>query len=635
MCGIGGILSLSEVRSPVQLMTDALRHRGPDDVGIAGIAAESGSGRGAFGHRRLSIIDLSAAGHQPMFTDDGRFCITYNGEIYNYRALRSELENEGLRFRSSCDTEVLLLGWRHRGPAFLRQLRGMYAFAIWDAHTEKAYLVRDPFGIKPLYVSDQGGEVLFASEVRALLATGRVPRVLSSSAVASYLATGSVAEPLTIIDGVITIPPGCIVEVSLRNGGFRTSEPTRYLTPFLSREEVDCDPRSHVFRVRNALRESVRYHLVSDVPVAVFLSGGIDSSAVAGLASEVSTQRLESFTVTFSEADFSEAGPARGAARRFNTRHHEILLSGRDLLDALPDVFAAMDQPSLDGLNTFVVSRAVRAFGIKVVLSGLGGDELFGGYPSFRRAHYIAPLWKLPRRIRHAGASTARPFAGIHAERLGATLDGDSAALAAYHASRTLFGQRQLAALTGKTGSFDASVVADGMDVSRLSVQQQVSIYEATGYMRNTLLRDSDVFSMAHALELRVPIIDLDVARTAVSAARAGFITRGSLKPLLVEAVKDLLSSEQIHRPKKGFTLPFETWMRNELFDEVQSVLSTTSTEAVGLRRSAVSDVWAQFLHHRRGVNWSRPWALYTLLRWAAQNGLAQSPGRPAFLEAG
>jgi asparagine synthase (glutamine-hydrolysing) len=278
-------------------------------------------------------------------------------------------------------------------------------------------------------------------------------------------------------------------------------------------------------------------------------------------------------------------------------------------------------------LNTFVVSRAVRAFGIKVVLSGLGGDELFGGYPSFRRAHYIAPLWKLPHRIRHAGAATARPFGGIHAERLGATLDGDSAAFAAYRASRTLFGQRQLAALTGTTGGFDASVVADGMDVSRLSVQQQVSIYEATGYMRNTLLRDSDVFSMAHALELRVPIVDLDVARTAVSAARAGFMRRGSLKPILVEAVKDLLSPEQIHRPKKGFTLPFETWMRNELFDEVQSVLSTASTEAVGLRRTAVNDVWAQFLHHRRGVNWSRPWALYTLLRWASQNGLTDAAG--------
>jgi asparagine synthase (glutamine-hydrolysing) len=262
----------------------------------------------------------------------------------------------------------------------------MFAFAIWDREKERGYLARDAFGIKPLYVAERGGEVLFASEVRSILASQRIEPALSSPAIASYLFTGSVAEPLTIIDGIVSVPPGCVVEVRPESGGFVTGEPERFIAAFAPSDDIHREIQSHVHRVRNALRDSVRYHLVSDVPVAVFLSGGIDSSAVAGLASEVAESRIESFTVTFSEADFSEAQPAREAAARFGTKHHEILLSGQDLLNALPDVFAAMDQPSLDGLNTFVVSRAVRSFGIKVVLSGLGGDELFGGYPSFQRA---------------------------------------------------------------------------------------------------------------------------------------------------------------------------------------------------------------------------------------------------------
>ena len=622
MCGIGGVLSPTGVGEPIKLLTDALRHRGPDDVGMAELRSKRGGVAGAFGHRRLSIIDLSSAGHQPMFTAGGRYCITYNGEIYNYQELRLELEQEGAVFRTSCDTEVLLVGWERHGASFLPRLRGMYAFAVWDAESDTAHLVRDPFGIKPLYVSDQAGTIIFGSEVRSLLATNRIPRRLNTAAVESYLATGSVAEPLTIIEGISAVPPGCVVEVSRAADGFMLSGPQRFFAAFTLEGEADCEPRSHVHRVRNALRESVRYHLVSDLPVGVFLSGGIDSSAIAGLAREVSDERLESFTVTFAEAEFSEAAPARAVARRFNTRHHEVPLSGGDLLSALPDFFAAMDQPSLDGLNTFVVSRAVRDFGIKVVLSGLGGDELFGGYPSFRRAQLIAPFWKMPAAIRRIGASASRPFGGRRADRLRARLGDGSAAFAAYHGSRTLFGDRQLAALTSSPAArpISTQLNPDGVKMDGLGLLQQVSLYELTGYMRNTLLRDSDVFSMAHSLELRVPLVDVQVAQAAISASRALKLKRGILKPLLVEAIRDLLPPELINRPKKGFTLPFETWMRDELRDEVDCVLSGTRAQTVGLNPSTVHSIWRQFLHREPGVNWSRPWALYTLLRWARQN---------------
>ena len=633
MCGIGGLFSRRDTRTAVMRMSEALRHRGPDDVGLAGITGLDNEPRGMFAHRRLAIIDLSIAGHQPMFSHDDRLCITYNGEIYNYLELRAELEREGVQFRSTCDTEVLLLGWQKHGAKFLERLRGMFAFALWDREKGRGYLARDAFGIKPLYVADRAGEVLFASEVRSLLATGRIDPVLSSPAVASYLFTGSVAEPLTIIDGIVAIPPGCVVEVAPRGGGFETLPPERFITAFPPSDDIHREFKSHVHRVRNALRESVRYHLVSDVPVAVFLSGGIDSSAVAGLASEVADTRLESFTVTFSEADYSEAQPAREAARRFNTKHHEILLSGQDLLNALPDVFAAMDQPSLDGLNTFVVSRAVRSFGIKVVLSGLGGDELFGGYPSFNRARLLAPLWKMPTVMRHAGAVGASPIADLRAQRMRAVMSEENPAFAAYRASRTLFGEKQLQQLTGSryrrgTGM---SRHPDDVAVSQLTLMQQVSLYELTGYMRNTLLRDSDVFSMTHALELRVPMVDLKVARVAAAAGEAMKIRRGSPKPVLVEAVRDLLSPETIERPKRGFTLPFETWMRSEMFDEVNSVLTSLRTGSVGLDQSAVAQVWRQFQQRKPGVNWSRPWALYTLLRWAAQNGLAEATSEVDF----
>jgi asparagine synthase (glutamine-hydrolysing) len=626
MCGIAGVFSMRESKHDVGRMTDAIRHRGPDDTGVSDLHGTERGRFGAFGHRRLAIVDLSSAGHQPMFSSGGRLCITYNGEIYNYAELRRELEKEGIRFRSGSDTEVILAGWLARGPDFVRLLRGMFAFAMWDAEKERGYLVRDTFGIKPLYIAERDGDVLFASEVRALLATGRIPRVLSPDAVNSYLSTGSVAEPLTIIEGIRAIPAGSVVELEHSSARFKVMDAVSFAPLMANGEAADLPRRSHIHRIRNALRESVRYHLVSDVPVGVFLSGGIDSSAVAGLASEVAEAPIESFTVTFDEADFSEAEPARNAARRFGTRHHEVLLSGEDLLNALPDVFSAMDQPSLDGLNTFVVSRAVRSFGLKVVLSGLGGDELFGGYPSFHRAKYVAPLWKLPRALRALGAIGTDPFDDNRVSRMSTLLRDATPARGAYRASRTLFGDRQISRLMGDGARGRTLETMREADLGNLTLMQQVSMHELTGYMRNTLLRDSDVFSMSHGLELRVPLVDVEVARVAQQAAAALDLSRGAIKPMLIEAVRDLLSPEMLTRPKKGFTLPFETWMRNELFSEVNSELGGDRAATVSLVQREVSQVWSAFQSRRAGVNWSRPWSLYTLMRWARQNSVAYDP---------
>jgi asparagine synthase (glutamine-hydrolysing) len=628
MCGLSGMFSRGESRAAVESMTNCLAHRGPDDTGIERLNFRSGGEAGTFGHRRLAILDLSAGGHQPKFSSSGRLCITYNGEIYNYAELKAELVSDGVIFETASDTEVLLRGWEIYGARFLNRLRGMYAMAIWDRDSETGYLIRDPFGIKPLYVAEVEGDVVFASEIRSILDSNLVPRRLSRFALESYLSTGSVAEPLTIIEGIRAIPPGSVTRISSAGGSFAVSGSEPFSTPFVADEDAkQRHPRSHIHRIRDALRESVRYHLVSDVPVGVFLSGGMDSSAVAGLASEVSSTQIESFTVTFEEADYSEAEPAREAARRFGTRHHEVLLSSRDLLDMLPALFAAMDQPSMDGFNTFVVSRAVADFGLKVVLSGLGGDELFGGYPSFRRAHMIAPLWKLPRAIRRAGAVGLGPFSDVRAARVSALLRDDMPALAAYRASRTLFGDKQVDRLMGlRTARPTVAPKRQSSELRGLNTMQQVSMYEMTGYMRNTLLRDSDVFSMACGLELRVPLVDIKVAQVAYEAAAAINRFNGSTKPMLLEAVRDLVPESSFSKPKKGFTLPFEKWMRHEMHPEVDSVLSGSSSADLGLDAREIARVWSSFQRGRPGVNWSRPWALYTLLRWAAENGISYEP---------
>jgi asparagine synthase (glutamine-hydrolysing) len=600
-------------------MTEALAHRGRDGCGTELLRGVDGSAGGEFGHRRLAILDLSAAGLQPMTDGDAtghRLLITFNGEIYNFRALRAELEGAGIRFRSGSDTEVLLAGWRTWGPAFLPKLRGMYAFAMWDRERRIGIVARDPFGIKPLYVAATRDALWFASEVRALAGVAGPPRI-SPDAVGAYLAYGSVPEPLTILEGVRAFPPGAWAEISLHDGRVRVSDPRPFARPLEPAGARDAAPAEVGALVRDALRDSVAHHLVSDVPVAAFLSGGIDSSAVVALAAESAAGRLDTFTVTFSEAAFDESAVAARVAKRFGTRHHDVPLSAVDLLDALPGAFAAMDQPSMDGLNTFVVSRAVARGGFKVVLSGLGGDELFAGYPSFRRAQMLAPVWGEHLRpvVRRLAAAVADHGPG-RLRKATSLLGARSAAHAAYEVSRTLFSREAVRALAGP-----AAVPEPPPPPPGLTLLQEVSWYELTGYMRNTLLRDSDVFSMASHLELRVPFLDREVARAALAVPDRAKLGARS-KPALIAALGDLLPREVWDRPKQGFTLPFQTWMRGALRGEVAAALgSAARLRRVGLTEPAVRDIWRSFAEGRGGVSWGRPWALYTLVRWAEQLG--------------
>ena len=630
MCGIAGAfgsVSRGDALELAQAMSCVLTHRGPDDAGDCALRTRDGVSAGAFAHRRLSILDLSASGHQPMIGAAGRYTIVFNGEIYNYRALRAELERDGARFASTSDTEVLLEGWARQGERFLPRLRGMFAFALWDRDEERGILARDRFGIKPLYVASGAKLTVFASEMRTLLSSGVVPALLDPRAIAAYLLYGAVPEPRTMVEGITCVPAGTVVELSWRGGTPTPSKPRPFGAPLVPAPgPAERDGGRAASLVRAALRDSVEHHLVSDVPVSFFLSGGIDSSAIVALASEVSDARLDTFTVTFGEREFSEAPPASAVARRFGTAHHEVPLAADDLLAMLPGALASMDQPSLDGLNTYVVSAAVRRAGHKVVLSGLGGDELFAGYPSFRRARLLAPMWRAARPARAAlrvAGSMAGHALGTRVDKASLLLGGDDPARAAYLASRALFAGNGLRSLVGAARAAAAQQDALAPPPDGLSLLQRVSWYELTGYMRNTLLRDSDVFSMAHGLELRVPFVDVEVAAASVAVDDRLKVDGVVPKALLVRSVSDLLPREVWDRPKQGFQLPFARWLRGELRCEVAAVLEAPDrAQLVGLDSQAVRAAWRDFLTGRPGVNWSRVWAIFSLIRWAEHAGV-------------
>lgn len=623
MCGISGGVGRGIDRSLVEGMSRCIAHRGPDDEGISSLVDADGAFCGALAQRRLAIIDLSPAGHQPMLSPDGRYSLVFNGEIYNYRELRAALERDGAQFISESDTEVLLLGLAREGHRFVEKLRGMFAFVFWDRDEARLLAGRDPFGIKPLFIGVRDGAFAFASELRALVTSGFASRALDVSAVASYLSWGSVPEPRTLLRGATLLPAGGIVAVGVSEG---KAGPPRLLaryTPFTPAGAALQTPRPEVrdrdeaaALVLDVLRDSVAHHLIADVPVALFLSGGIDSSAVCALATEASGTTLDSFNIAFAERGFDEAVYARAAAAKFGTRHHEIPLSGTDFFDSLDGAFSAMDQPSMDGLNTYVVSRAVRAAGMKVVLSGLGGDEMFGGYPSFTRARKLAPWWGLVRASRLPLRALARR-GGYRGARLDAALREESAGTAAYRASRMLFSD---AAVKELAGELPGDVLAP--EPFPVSLLQQVSWHEITGYMRNTLLRDSDVFAMANGLELRVPFVDREVVAASLAVADALKLEDGISKPLLVRALGDRLPREVWDRPKRGFALPFAQWMLGPLRGEVEAALTSEERVGrVGLRVGATHAVWRAFLAGRPGTTWSRPWALYTLVRWAETLG--------------
>jgi asparagine synthase (glutamine-hydrolysing) len=582
-------------------MNAAQRHRGPDDQGIAEC------GDVVLGNTRLAIIDTSPAGHQPMHDEVTGNWITYNGETYNFKALRNEMSGP---WSSNTDTEVVLRAYRDFGVDAFRKLRGMFALAIWDNQNQTLVLARDPLGIKPLYYYASENQFVFASELRALLASELIPRRLSAAGVDSYLANGSVEAPLTIVDGIKQLLPGHVLRVRA-NGQIE-------ITEFASHppQTVETNREDAVARLRHELEESVRLHLVSDVPLGVFLSGGMDSSALVALMSRVGTQQPKTFSVVFDEAKFTEAPFSRSVATRFDTDHSEIRLSEDLLLEILPGAIASLDQPTMDGINTYVVSSAVKGKGITVALSGLGGDELFAGYPSFRRALRFHSMSQVSKRVLRAasGVGQLAVNGSVQRHKFWQLANSGGKAEDVYRISRQLFSMEAVKRITGRNGVEHARNGHQRDD----DVVNAISRLELTRYMTNTLLRDTDAMSMAHSLEVRVPFVDTKVVDYVLSLPGEWKApSRVGPKPLLADAIADLLPREFLNRPKMGFTLPFEKWLQGKLREEVASVLESSSC---GLNARAVGDVWRRFLEKPRAVGWSRPWSLYVLAKWCEVN---------------
>lgn len=571
MCGINGIVRLAGGSAPIDrdevLRTrDAMLRRGPDDAGIW----VSATGEAALASRRLAILDLSPAGHQPFASPDGRYHIVMNGEIYNFRALRRELADAGAVFCSQSDTEVVLHLYQREGAAMLSRLRGMFGLAIWDDTAKRLLLARDPLGIKPLYYSMQGGLLRFASQVKALEAGGAVSREVDPAGLAGFLLWGSVPEPFTIRRAVRALPAGTYL--TMENG--RLGEPVPFYS-FGERFGETLEPAA-------AVEDSVCAHLESDVPVAVFLSAGLDSGLIAALARRHLPEPPATFTLRFdvlAGTPLDEGPLAAEVARTLGTRHIERRVGRADFAGAWPAALRAMDQPSIDGFNTWLVSRAAHEARLKVVLSGLGGDELFGSYPSFRdvprlasRARGAGRLPGLPALWPRLPGFAARPkLRGLL--RYGQTLAG------AYFLRRGLFLPEELPGLIGRDRAEEGLAAYDPVTDAAAALEGlpagddpwlAVHALETARYMRNQLLRDSDWASMDHSVELRVPLVDPWLR--AHLAAHRFEPARSRGKAALVKLAAPELPAALWNRPKTGFYIPVMEWLEPETRDRSRSL---------------------------------------------------------------
>jgi asparagine synthase (glutamine-hydrolysing) len=622
MCGIVAIVSKERetIESSLRRMTVAQAHRGPDDSGEGQFPF--GDGILGLGHRRLSIIDPSPAGHQPMCDPRSGNVLVYNGEIYNFGILRRELEDAGDTFRGHSDTEVLLHALTRWGPACLTRLQGMYAFAFYDAVAHRLILARDPAGIKPLYLAHVGDTWLFASEVRALLASGLVHPKIDPRGVAGLLAYGAVQGPCTLFRDIQSLSPGSWLEITVRPGGAWKVEPPRTFWHY-PRPNLRFSEEETVSRVAAALDEAVRDHLVSDVPVGIFLSSGLDSTVVAGLAAR-HTPNLRSFTVAFSDhPDFSEEQLAAETAREFGLNHTNISISSQEAEATAADWLSRLDQPSMDGLNVFIISRAVRAQGIKVALSGQGGDELFGGYPSFREVprirSLIASLQFVPSVVRRRVAGLAGAFHSVaHRDKLADMCGSDGNLVSLALQRRRALSNRQMASLGFEAAALELSPdflpqeALDGVDVEDDDVAV-ISRLESQFYQGNMLLRDADSNGMAHGLEIRVPLLDQRLIELVHALPGSRRLPPGeSGKYLLRRACPNLLRADLLRQPKRGFTLPIRRWMLGSLRPFCESGLATLKETGL-LRSRGIDAIWQGFLAEPESPLWTRALTLSVL----------------------
>lgn len=606
MCGIAGIFAYHQSAKGVDQeelldIRDYMTARGPDDAGLW----VSDKKRVGLAHRRLSIIDPGPTGHQPMHR--GKISITYNGEIYNFRILRYALESRGFQFQTGSDTEVLLALYEEQGIQMVNSLIGMFALAIWDAHKEKLFLARDPYGIKPVYYSEDGKSFRFASQVKALLAGAKVSRNVDPAAEVAFLMLGSVPEPLTYYSAIRSLPAGSMLEVDCN--GVDSAE------QYCSVSDLWSEALANKFIDGNSslsadFKDSVRRHLVSDVPVGVFLSAGIDSGAIAGIMSEIANQEIDSITLKFEEFENSsddESILAKSVAKHYGINHHIRTVAREEFDHDLPAFLDSMDQPTIDGLNTWFISKAASEKGIKVMLSGVGGDELLGSYPSFKRIPTWIKMFGWAKQIPSLGNLVlgVRKFFPEHLispKAWGLFRYGGGYA-GGYFLNRGLFMPWDLAKimpldraeaginelrLLDRVDAYIPKKLSSSPNSKNAVNHASISALESCLYLRNQLLRDTDWSAMAHSVEVRTPLVDIQLLKN-IAPKLLNCKSLGS-KSYLAESPVSPLPEIVPQRSKTGFTTPVGEWIQlSSDLDQWKSVPMLADKRCHWSRRYAYS----------------------------------------------
>lgn len=594
MCGIiGQVVFDRHTYLPDQVPSiQLLCHRGPDGQG----EWFSDDHMVYLGHTRLAILEPTPAGYQPMLDKTDRFVITFNGELYNHLSLRLLLPD--INWRGTSDTETLIELLASRGPSALSLLKGMFAFALFDTADQTLFLARDRFGIKPLWVWHDEHDLRFASEIRPLLSGPAIH--LSKEALSEYIAFGHMPGTSPNFNGIYSIPPGGWMKVNqagIIETGMWWPEQTGFLPIIQSLKKVDC-----VDRVHDLMTQAVKEHLLSDVGVGAFLSGGIDSSIITLIAGRALGRQLKTFTVGFPNSDHDERDIARKVASLAGSEHHEIEVNEHTCLDWVKEAVLSLDIPSVDAINTYIVSKAVQQSGVKVALSGLGGDELFGGYPSFSSVPLLSKLRYIPSDLRRL---LINQLPDSYKEKLADLNDVSTVSLTV--ARRRFVSVNKLYNLNLPDGTPSVPFTPLGLDT-----MGQISWGEMQGYMIPMILRDSDQMSMAVGLEIRVPFLDHQLVESVLAMPQRCKIGKGT-KPLLVEAFRKELPSVVYDRPKQGFSLPMDGWIRGPLEPFTEAGIQAAANL---LQSTAPTDSWRAF--KERKLHWTRLWSWCILGHWTS-----------------
>ncbi len=625
MCGINGFISTQHSQQDreaiVRKMNDRLKHRGPNNDGVFSDKNIT------LGHRRLSIIDLSESANQPFFSQDNKLVIVFNGEIYNYRELKLELQRAAQGsghttyfFKTNSDTEVILAAYLRWGNQCLNYLNGMFAFAIYNTETGNVFAARDRMGVKPFYYHYTESIFVFSSEVRPIINSGIKTFKLNSDLISEYLQYQTVHAPNTIVKGIKQLLPGHYLEYTNNKATITEYwKPERFI-----QQKNELSYTENCNKVFELLSASVQRRLVSDVPFGAFLSGGIDSSIVVALMSKVSNEKINTFNISFDESEFSESKYAQIIAKKYDTQHHEIKLTPDDFLKDLPNALNAMDHPSGDGPNTYIVSKATKNAGITMALSGIGGDELFAGYENFKRLKELQEKWLLKVipgiALKIGGSLIKKKKRSIGNEKIAEILNLDDHALKnIYPLSRSVFTNKELNTLVKQNNaSQTVAAIASAIKIDDKKILSAISCMEIKTYLQNVLLRDTDQMSMAVALEVREPFLDHHLVEFALGINDEQKYP-STPKKMLVDSMGDLLPSEIVNRPKMGFTLPWQHWLKNELKSFCEN--NITKLEAKGiLKPNAAKNLWDRFLNDDPLVTWSRVWHLVVLNDWIDKN---------------